>query len=103
MEAGERSMGGGTRFAIGILIMWLALVFFFFAFHPGGVQNVSNPGQMLQWLMSEFNRLTGGTSTTAATSLLADTGATQNLNYPGYTSSSGSDIGNANPSGVQLA
>lgn len=94
-------MGGGTRLAVGILIMWLALVFFFFAFHPGGVQNVSSPGQMLQWLMSEFSNLTGGTAATAA-SLTADTGATQNLNYPGYTSGS-SDIGNATPGGVQLA
>lgn len=95
-------MGGGTRLAIGILIMWIALVFFFFAFHPGGVENVSNPGQMLQWLMKEFTNLTGGDTSTTAASLTADTGASQNLNYPGYTSGV-SDSGSASPGGVQLA
>jgi hypothetical protein len=47
-------MGGGTRLAIAIAILFLAMVCFFFAFHPGGVQGVSDPDTMLQWLMGEF-------------------------------------------------
>lgn len=93
-------MGDGTKLAIAILVMWLALVFFFFAFHPGGVVNVSNPGQMLQWLMNEFSNLTGDTQTA---STVSDTGANQNLAYPGYQGTQSSDIGNVNPGGVQLA
>lgn len=80
-------MSDGTKLAIGILVMWVALVFFFFAFHPGGVKNVSNPGQMLKWLVDEFGNLAGGTSTTAAT-LTAKTSATDALGYPGYTDTS---------------
>lgn len=30
------------------------MVAFFFAFHPGGVQGVSDPDTMLQWLMGQF-------------------------------------------------
>jgi hypothetical protein len=47
-------MGDGTRLAIAILILFGAMVCFFFAFHPGGVQGVSDPDTMLQWLMGEF-------------------------------------------------
>jgi hypothetical protein len=94
-------MGDGTKLAVAILVMWLSLVFFFFAFHPGGVSGVSNPIQMLKWLIDEFQKLTGA-QTTAQTSVTGD----EALNYPGYTSTatSTSDIGNANPQGgVQLA
>ncbi|HEX4201289.1 MAG TPA: hypothetical protein VHY59_07200 [Chthoniobacterales bacterium] len=94
-------MSDGTKLAVAILVMWIALVFFFFAFHPGGVKNVSNPGQMLKWLMDEFAKLAGGTQTAA--SLTADvSGTTNDLSYPGYTSGS-SDTGTVNPGGVQLA
>lgn len=94
-------MSDGTKLAVAILVMWIALVFFFFAFHPGGVKNVSNPGQMLKWLIDEFGRLTGGTAETTA-ALSSDTTGTDALNYPGYTSGS-SDIGSAGTGGVQLA
>jgi hypothetical protein len=53
-------MGNGTRFAIAILILFLAMVCFFFAFHPGGVQGVSDPDTMLQWLMGEFQNTASG-------------------------------------------
>jgi hypothetical protein len=97
METQEGKMGEGGRFALGILVMFIAMIFFFFAFHPGGVVGVSNPAQMLRWLLDEFNNLAGGTqaaSTTAATS------ADNALNYPGYTSTS--DVGSAQPQ-IQLA
>lgn len=49
-------MEGGTRLAIAILMMFLAMLCFFFAFHPGGVENVHNPDSALQWLMGEFDK-----------------------------------------------
>lgn len=62
-------MADGTKLAIAILVIWVSLVFFFFAFHPGGVQNVSNPGEMLKWLMDEFTKLAGGDSSTTSDTL----------------------------------
>lgn len=53
-------MGGGARLAIAIAILFLAMVCFFFAFHPGGVQGVSDPNTMLQWLMGEFQNTASG-------------------------------------------
>lgn len=45
----------GTRLAVAILMLFLAMIAFFFAFHPGGVQGpINNPRDMLQWLMQEF-------------------------------------------------
>lgn len=57
-------MGGGSRLAIAILILFLAMVCFFFAFHPGGVQGVSDPNTMLQWLMGEFQNTASGNTLT---------------------------------------
>lgn len=59
-------MGDGTRLAIAILILFVAMVCFFFAFHPGGVQGVSDPNTMLQWLMGEFENTAGGNQITPA-------------------------------------
>jgi hypothetical protein len=95
-------MSDGTRLAIAILVMWIALVFFFFAFHPGGVKNVSNPGQMLQWLVNQFSNLAGGSTSATAATLTSSTSASDALNYPGFTDQS-SATGTANPGGVQLA
>lgn len=102
-------MGDGTKLAIAILIFWIALVFFFFAFHPGGVANaaganISNPGQMLKFLMDEFTNLAGGTAAqdSSAANLTAATSNTNTINYPGYTDNS-SNVGTATGSGVQVA
>lgn len=95
-------MSDGTRLAIAILVMWIALVFFFFAFHPGGVKNVSNPGEMLKWLVDEFTRLAGGSTETTA-SLTADTGQTDALSYPGFTDQSFGNTGTVNPGSVSVA
>lgn len=92
-------MSDGTKLAIAIAVMWVALVFFFFAFHPGGVKNVSNPGQMLKWLVDEFTRLAGGSTATTA-SLTSAT--TNDLSYPGFTDS-GSNSGTVAPGSVQVA
>jgi hypothetical protein len=94
-------MSDGTKLAVAILVMWLALVFFFFAFHPGGVKNVSNPGQMLKWLVDEFTKLAGSSTSTAA-ELTSSSNATDALSYPGYTDQS-SNTGSVNPGSVQLA
>jgi hypothetical protein len=56
---------GGTKLAIAIAILFLAMVCFFFAFHPGGVQGVSDPDTMLQWLMGEFQNTASGNPVSA--------------------------------------
>lgn len=73
-------MGGGTKLAIGILVMWLAMLFFFFAFHPGGVNlEQDNPVGMLQWLMSEFSNLIGGADTTVSMPVSGPIGSPTNI------------------------
>jgi hypothetical protein len=89
------------RFAAAIAVFFLAMIAFFFAFHPGGVEGVSNPTQILQWLFGAVNNVTG-----ASTQLDASTEATNintaALNYPGYTSAGTSDIGTAGASNIQV-
>jgi len=85
---------GSSKLAVGILVMFIAMVFFFFAFHPGGVAgpngaNVSNPTEMLQFLISEFQKGAGITTTDATL-----TSATQTeSNYPGYTDTASTPTG----------
>ena len=55
-------MGDGTRLAIAIAVLFLAGVAFFFAFHPNGVQNATNPDNMLEWLMTAFQTTAAGES-----------------------------------------
>ena len=54
---------GGTRFAIGLLILWGALLLLFIALHPNGIKFPSGttPGASgaLQWLIGEFQTVTG--------------------------------------------
>lgn len=56
-------MNGAAKFALGIVFLWLGMVAFFFAFHPNGVvldgKKVSNPVEALQWLIKEFQRVSG--------------------------------------------
>jgi hypothetical protein len=59
-------MGDGTRFAIGLVIMWLAFLFFYFAFHPNGVPGVNNPAGALKWLIGEFQKLGSGNAPSSA-------------------------------------
>jgi len=59
-------MENGTRLAIAILMLFLAMVAFFFAFHPGGVENVTNADTALQWLMGEFDKSSAPPSQAAA-------------------------------------
>jgi hypothetical protein len=66
-------MGDGTRLAVAILILFLAMVAFFFAFHPSGVAKadgspVDNPADILQWLFDQWDTTTtgGGSPPTAA-------------------------------------
>ena len=62
-------MNGAAKMALGILFLWLSMVAFFFAFHPNGVtlngKNVSNPVEALQWLIQEFQKISGGSSATS--------------------------------------
>lgn len=79
-------MDGGARFAVGLLILWLCLLAFFFALHPNGVDLSAygeNPAGALKWLINEFQTLGSGTSTTTTSATPAtNTGesqTTQNL------------------------
>jgi hypothetical protein len=62
-------MQGAAKFALGIVFLWLGMLAFFFAFHPNGVtlngEKVKNPVEALQWLIGEFQRVSG--SNTAST------------------------------------
>lgn len=48
------NMSDSTKLGIAILILFGAFVFFFFAFHPNGVKNVMNPGDVLKFLITGF-------------------------------------------------
>jgi hypothetical protein len=74
-------MGDGARLAIAILILFVAMVAFFFAFHPHGVANpdgsaVNNPGDILKWMFGVFNgTVTGSTATAPASGTAQPTGS----------------------------
>jgi len=76
-------MGDGVRLAVAILILFIAMVAFFFAFHPGGVQGVSDPATMLQWLMKQWDTTIADPSAKSASEA---TGTTQT---PGTTTALG--------------
>lgn len=59
-------MGDGARLAIAIAMLFLAMVAFFFAFHPQGVTGVTNPKTALEWLETQFETTAGGTSAPAS-------------------------------------
>lgn len=54
-------MGGNGRLALGFLMLWIAGVALFAAFHPGGIKNgdkpAQNPADVLRYLMT---KLAGG-------------------------------------------
>ena len=56
-------MSDAGRLAIAILIMMVAFIMYFFAFHPNGVEGADNPIDALVWLMGQFNQAAGVTST----------------------------------------
>lgn len=70
-------MGDGTRLAIAIAMLFLAMVAMFFAFHPQGVTGVTNPATALQWLETQFTNTASGASTTAAAGAASPGGQTQ--------------------------
>jgi hypothetical protein len=78
-------MNGAAKFALGIVLLWLGMLAFYFAFHPNGVvlngEKVSNPVEALKWLIGEFQRV-GGAASTAPDA----TGTTQ---APGTTTAGG--------------
>jgi hypothetical protein len=62
---------GGSRFAIGLLILWGAFILLFIALHHNGIPNANNPGDALKWLINEFQSVTG----------LSDTGDTSTSDF----------------------
>jgi hypothetical protein len=87
-------MGDGTRLAVAILILFLAMVAFFFAFHPAGVelngQPVNNPAEILQWLFGQWDATTSGGGSPAETPAVSP-----NTSVPstGLTNVPGTNIG----------
>ena len=71
--------GSASKFALGLVMIWGAMVAFYFAFHPNGVSGVTNPATALQWLIKEFQHNTGTGSPTDASSGSAENGP-QNAN-----------------------
>lgn len=71
-------MNGAAKFALGIVLLWLGMLAFFFAFHPNGVtldgKKVSNPVEALQWLVKEFQRVSGSNASPQSS---GSTGTTQ--------------------------
>lgn len=65
-ESGEMDTGG-TKLAIAILILWVAMMFYFIALHPMGISGVTNPVGALKWLMMEFQNVSGITAASAET------------------------------------
>ena len=48
--------GGATNFAVGLLLLWLAALCFFFALHPGGVGSIKNPVDAIKWMIDQFQK-----------------------------------------------
>ena len=72
-------MSGAAKFALGIVFIWLGMVAFYFAFHPNGVEGVTNPVTALQWLVREFQQATGQNTPPSAGAIGAsDVGAAPN-------------------------
>jgi hypothetical protein len=69
----------GSRFAIGLLILWGAFILLFVALHHNGIPNANNPNDALQWLVGEFQDVTGLSGTTPAN---AGTGAAGSASNP---------------------
>lgn len=66
-------MGEGANGALGLLLMWIAFVCFFVAFHPGGLEvnghKAQNPVDVIIWLMQRIatGKSQAGASATADT------------------------------------
>jgi hypothetical protein len=64
-------MGGAAKLALGLLLLWISMVCFYFAFHPNGVtligQPVANPSEAFQWLIQQFQTVAGGGTANATT------------------------------------
>lgn len=54
-------MGDAARFAIAILIFFVAMVLLFIAFHPSGANAAQNPDDVLSWLIGEYQGAAAGT------------------------------------------
>jgi len=70
-------MGDGTKLAIAIMMLLIAGICFFFAFHPNGVDLDTygdNPDGILQFLIDQFNATATGANVNGPSNSGADTG-----------------------------
>ncbi len=91
----------GTRFAIGLLILWLAFLGFFVALHPNGIANVTNPVEALKWLIDEFQGLAGVSAAPASSNAAtpsqvnAATNAANAVTNPGFSGVGPQNVGSS--------
>lgn len=99
-------MGDGARLAIAILILFLAMVAFFFAFHPGGValdgKEVKNPGDILKFMFAEFDKGAGVSSTDTGNANPAPGATTQPPTQLGSDVSPIANVPGSNTSMIKL-
>lgn len=82
-------MGDGTKLAIAILMLFLAGIGFFIAFHPNGLNlPEDNAPGILQWFMSEFEGAATGNPVANSTDPGAAGSANSSLPAPGVGNSS---------------
>lgn len=77
-------MSQSVRFAIALVVLWLAFASFFVAFHPGGLQvngkPAQNPTDVFKYLIQRMaNPSTGGTAGASNTTEQPAQGGTQNV------------------------
>lgn len=61
-------MDDSTKLAVSILIMFGAMVCFYFAFHPGKLAEgtIKDPNDALKWLITQFQTTAGVTPSASA-------------------------------------
>lgn len=70
---GGKMGGEAGRFALGILIFFLAMLLLFIAFHPGGANPAQHPDDVLAWLIGEYQGAASGTLKAATSSATSPT------------------------------
>lgn len=93
-------MNDAGRFAFVIALFFLAMVCFFFTFHPGGVVGVSSPQGMLQWLFGAFNTTTGTDAKNNEAQLTAAVSGGSTGGWMGYDNGTGTAGGASGVSAV---
>lgn len=90
---GEWPVGDGTRFAIAILIFFLAMFAMFIAFHPTGPNPAEHPDDVLKWLLGEYEGAVSGKGVTGTAPAVQPNPDNQPGNNPNPGTAPGNAIG----------